>query len=206
MHPVMPFVTEALWAHVSAARSGSVAGLTLPSAPLVVGAAWPSVDPALVDPTVLADFERADSLVAMIRSLRASQGVKPRQQISLHAPASVRDLIATTGGYVEALAGVRTITDISKKPAVASPIAFEGQQVLLSGLTDEIDLPAERARLGKTIETKAKQVAGFEAKLNNAGYVKNAKPELVAETREKLAAATADLAAARAALAALPKK
>ena len=62
---------------------------------------------------------------------------------------------------------------------------------------------AERARLSKVIEAKAKQVSGFQGRLSNEGYVNNAKPELVAETRELLAAAQADLAAAEAALASL---
>ncbi len=204
MHPVMPFVTEALWPHVSSARSGSIVGVELPAAPILAGAAWPSLDPRIIDPGVLADFERADQLVAQIRSLRAAQGVKPRQRIALHAPQPVLDLITRAEGYIEALAGVGEVTSLDDRAAVASPIAFEGAQVLLSGLTDEIDLDAERARLTKTIDAKSTQIKGFEGKLGNAGYVNNAKPELVAETRERLAAAQADLAAARSALAALP--
>ena len=62
---------------------------------------------------------------------------------------------------------------------------------------------AERARLDDVISAKRKQIGGFEGKLANDGYVNNAKPELVQETRDLLAAAQADLAAAEAALAAL---
>ncbi len=206
MHPVMPFVTEALWPHVSGARSGSIAGVELPAASLLAGAAWPVLDPSVIDAGVLADFERADLLVSQIRSLRAAQGVKPRQRISLHAPQPVLDLVARAEGYVEALAGVGAVTPLEERAPVASPIAFEGEQVLLSGLTDEIDLDAERARLTKTIDAKSTQIKGFEGKLGNAGYVDNAKPELVAETRDRLAAAQADLAAAQSALAALPAR
>ncbi len=204
LHPVTPFVTEALWPHVSAARSGSVIGVDLPAAEILAGAAWPEVAIDIVDRSVIADFERADTLVAAIRSIRSSQGVKPKQRISVHAPAEVLELIETAGGYIEALAGVGEVTPVEAKAAVASPIAFEGHQVFLSGLTDEIDLDAERARITKVIDAKSKQISGFEGKLGNAGYVNNAKPELVAETREKLAAAQADLAAAESALAALP--
>jgi valyl-tRNA synthetase len=198
-----PFVTEALWPHVSAARGGSVVGVELPASELLINASWPVVDESIIDQSVIADFERADRLAAQIRSLRAAQGVKPKQRIALHAPVAVLNLITQADGYVEALAGIGEITPSEGRPPVASPIPFEGEQVFLSGLTDEIDLTAERTRIEGVIAAKSKQIAGFEAKLSNAGYIKNAKPELVAETREKLAAATADLEAAQAARAAL---
>ena len=46
-------------------------------------------------------------------------------------------------------------------------------------------------------------IAGFESKLGNPGYIAKAKPELVEETRAKLAEAKADLEAAERALRAL---
>ena len=55
----------------------------------------------------------------------------------------------------------------------------------------------------ETIDGKRKQIAGFKGKLGNEGYVKNAKPEMVEETRLKLIEAEADLAAAEAGMAAL---
>ena len=75
--------------------------------------------------------------------------------------------------------------------------------MLVSGLVDELDLGAERARLEKLIEAKSKQVDGFEKRLSNPGYVNNAKPELVEETRQLLAVAKSDLDAAETAMAAL---
>ena len=80
---------------------------------------------------------------------------------------------------------------------------FEGGQILLSNLLDAVDVEGERDRLRKAIEAKRKQVAGFKGKLGNAGYVNNAKPEMVAETRRMLGVAEADLLAAETGLAAL---
>ena len=88
-------------------------------------------------------------------------------------------------------------------PAGALPLPFEGGQVLLSNLVDAVDVEAERARLEKAVEAKRKQVAGFQAKLGNPGYVNNAPPHLVEETRRMLQAAEADLEAAQSGLAAL---
>ena len=105
---------------------------------------------------------------------------------------------------LQALAGIGSVLPASGDlPAVSSPLAFEGSQVLVSDLVDDLDVGAERERLDKVIAGLTKQIGGFEGKLGNQGYVNNAKPELVQETRDMLAAAQADLAAAQEALSAL---
>ena len=121
----------------------------------------------------------------------------------LHAPAAVIELVAAAGGAVETLAGLETVAAEGDAPAGALPLPFEGGQVLLSNLVDAVDVEAERARLEKAVEAKRKQVAGFQAKLGNPGYVNNAPPHLVEETRRMLQAAEADLEAAQSGLAAL---
>ena len=205
LHPVSPFVTEALWPHVSAVRGGDLHGVALAPSDLCATAAWPTVDPTVVDTTIVDTFERADQLIGAIRNIRSSRGVKPKQLVILHAPEAVRRLIAQSQGMVETLAGVGdvVVSEGAERPPGASPLAFEGSEVLVSGLVDELDVDAERARLQKLIDGKSGQIAGFEKRLANPGYVNNAKPELVAETRELLEVARSDLAAAEAAMAAL---
>ncbi len=204
MHPVCPFITEALWPAVSAARCGDVSGVDTPPSELLALAAWPTVDPGVVDSDAIADFNRADALVGLIRALRSDVNAKPKQRVTLHVSPSVRDLINATDGVVQTLAGVGEVVALgADRPAVASPLAFEGAEVLVSGLVDEVDVGAEQERLTKIIDAKTTQVAGFESRLSNEGYVNNAKPELVAETRQLLVAAQADLAAAKSALASL---
>jgi len=151
---------------------------------------------------VIATFARADDLVARIRAVRGSQNVNPKQQIVLHAPNATRELIAATDGVVEVLAGLGDVVAIDgDRPPVASPITFEGSELLLSGLVDDVDLDAERARLQKVVDGKTKQIAGFKGRLSNDGFLSNAKPDVVEDTRAMLAAAEADLAAATSALA-----
>jgi valyl-tRNA synthetase len=202
MHPVCPFVTETLWPHVGAARCGEVAGLVLPPAELLAGAAWPIVDDSLDDGDAIAAWQRADQLIGSIRTLRGAQSVPPRKQITVHAPAATAELIARTDGVVQVLAGIGELRDIgAERPAIVSPITFEGAEILLSGLVDDIDLDQERERLQKVIDAKTKQIAGFHGRLGNEGFLANAKPEIVDDTRAMLTAAEADLAAASTALA-----
>ncbi|MGI9622131.1 MAG: class I tRNA ligase family protein, partial [Acidimicrobiales bacterium] len=200
MHPVCPFVTETLWPHVSEARSGGVIGVDAPPADLLALAAWPNVDEVAVDPAAIPLFDRANSLVGLVRALRSERDVKPRQRVTLHVTPQVLSLTDSAEGVVETLAGIGAVVPLEERPAVASSLAFEGSEILVSGLVDESDLDAERARLAKIVDAKSKQIGGFETKLANEGYVNNAKPELVQETRDRLAAARADLDAANAAL------
>ena len=210
LHPVCPFVTETLWPHVhrlegfrDADGGAWVAGLTLPLADRCVIAGWPQATDAAFDTEAETAFERVQALVAAIRNLRGERQVSPKRRIDLHVPASLMDLIAQADGVVETLAGLGSIGPDTDAPTGALPLPFEGGRVLVSNLVDEVDLDQERDRLQKTIEAKRKQVAGFQGRLANPGYVNNAKPELVEETRRMLAAAEADLAAAEEGLAAL---
>ena len=201
MHPVMPFVTETLWPSVSAARPGDIAGVDSPPSDLLAAAAWPVVADDVADGDAIATFDRALALIGQIRALRAERNVKPRQEVTLHVPDGMAALVDQTGGVIQTLAGVGDVVPIAEgRPDVASPLAFEGEEAAVSGLVDEADLDAERTRLTKLIESKQKQIAGFQGKLNNEGYVSNAPEAMVQETRDLLAAAEADLAAAQAAL------
>ena len=204
MHPVCPFVTEALWPHVAAARCGEIEGVALPSSEVLAAASWPEISDLAVDQRSVDLFARADKLVGMIRSLRSERDVKPRQQITIHAPSGVLELMESVDGLVQTLCGVGEVKPLSgDTPASASPITFEGATIMCSGLVDQLDVKAELARLHKVVDAKTKQIAGFEGRLNNPGYVNNAKPELVEETRRRLDEARADLAAAETAMASL---
>jgi len=202
LHPVCPFITEALWPHVAEVRTGEVAGLELPANDLLAGARWPVVDTALADASVVAEFERADALVAAIRNVRSEQQVKPRRMITMHIPPALSPLLTAAGGYAESLAGV-ALVEVGDAPAGASPLVFEGKQVALSDMVDAADAGAERDRLTKKAGELEKQIGGLEGRLANKGYVDNAPAHLVEETRAQLAATQADLEATNAALAAL---
>ena len=204
MHPVCPFVTEALWPSVAAAQCGEIQGVSLPHSEVLAGARWPEISVIATDAESTKLFLRADTLIGMVRSLRSDRNVKPRQQITIHAPTSVLELMESVDAMVETLCGIGEVSALGDDvPLSASPLAFEGTTVMCSGLVDELDVEAELARLRKVVDAKAKQVAGFEGRLANPGYVNNAKPEMVAETRRRLEAAKADLKAAETAMASL---
>ncbi len=204
MHPVCPFITEALWPAVSAAKVGNIAGLELPASELAIVATWPVVDASLIDTDAAKTFGRAHELATEIRRLRAARAVKPKQKITVHVDEAIQNLIDAAGGMIETLANVGTVASSSGElPQVSSSIAFEGSQVIVSDLVEEVDLGAEAERLDKVIADLEGNIKNLEGRLSNEGYVNNAKPELVQESRDQLVAANADLEAARTARTAL---
>lgn len=68
---------------------------------------------------------------------------------------------------------------------------------------DVIDIKAETARLEKSAAKTAKDADGLQKRLSNPKFVENAEPEVIDETREKLAALQDDLNRLNAALAQL---
>jgi len=198
MHPVCPFITEALWNHVSEARCGEITGVQIGRSELLASANWPSLNIDLDSSGILSLFDRCSSLISLIRSIRAEQNVKPNQSITLYVPDQIQELLSTTGGLIEILTGVGEVLPITTSHnEVTSPMTFEGSELLIAGLIDTVDLQAQHSRLIKLINEKAKQIEGFENRLSNPGYLNNAKPELIEETRSLLEKARADLAAAQ---------
>jgi len=203
MHPVCPFVTEALWPHVRQATTSPVKGVELPDAELLATALWPKIEIAQdLSASLISDFNSADQLVSLIRSTRAEQKVKPKQSIELYAPGPVSDLLDRVNGYVQILAGIGEVKPILEAPSEGSTvITFEGTEIKISGLNSDIDIGAQKVRLEKLIVDKEKQISGFKGRLSNEGYLSNAKPEIIEETRNMLALAEADLEAAQRSLA-----
>jgi len=199
MHPVMPFVTEALWPWVQGIAGTPVSGVPLEPSAMLARAVWPAVDASLDDEDAIARFSQVQSLVLAIRNVRGERGVEVKRRITLHAPEATSAIVRDGAGVVETLAGLSAVValDPAVRPADAVPVAFEGEEFWLSGLVDAIDSAAERQRLAKTIADRERIAAGYRAKLSNPGYLAKAKPELVEETRTLLTKAEADIAAAR---------
>jgi valyl-tRNA synthetase len=197
LHPICPFVTEALWPHIVA-----------PGEPeLLATSSWPQVAETGDDDEAIETVQRLQALTMAIRNLRGEHKVPPKKRVRLHAPSSTLELIDTGGSIVQTLAGLESVDVTADGVAVGGsiPLAFEGQQLFVSGMSEAVDVKAEQARLGRLCDDKEKAVAHYRAKLDNKAYVKKAPAHLVEETQARLDEAQADLAAARQAVELLEK-
>ena len=198
MHPVMPFITEELWDQL-AAEGAPRAEATL------IGAAWPELPDAFIDPAAEAEIGWLVELVTEIRALRAEMNVPPsaKPPLAFVAPdAATADRIAGHRDLILTLARVSDVGSAEAAPTGAVTFVSGGATGALS-LAGIIDLAAERARLEKEIAAFEDDAAHVNRKLGNPNFVARAAPEVVDEQREKLAEAEAGKARLQAALARL---
>ncbi|MDY6923618.1 MAG: valine--tRNA ligase [Pseudomonadota bacterium] len=198
MHPVMPFITEELWAQL-AADGAPRAEATL------IGTAWPDLPETFIDPAAEAEIGWLVDLVTEIRALRAEMNLAPsaRPPLTFVAPdGATSDRIARHRDLILTLARVSEVATADAAPAGAVTIVSGGATAALS-LAGIIDLAAERARLEKEIAAFDSDIGHVNKKLGNPNFVSRAAPEVVDEQREKLAEAEAGKARLQAALARL---
>lgn len=196
LHPVMPFVTEKLWERLNdVAPARGVAGVTLAPSRLLVRAAWPKVDPNLIDAEAEAAFAGLQRIVVALRQVRTTHKVPPRQKVpcSIAAGAAAIDTIATHRGLIETLANVRVaqVAPDLARPTDAVEALVDGVRLYLHGL---VDPEAERARLRKRLEEVSRNVAALRGRLSNESYLAKAPANLVQQTRDQLAAAEREAA------------
>jgi valyl-tRNA synthetase len=187
LHPVTPFVTEALWTGLTGGES-------------VVVAPWPSVPASLADADAEAEVAALQDLVTEVRRFRSDQGLRPGRRV----PARITGL-GTTGlaaheAEIRALATLDPVGD-GFAPTAGLTAGTVTVQLDLSGV---IDVAAERKRLEKDLAAAQRELAQSQAKLGNEQFVAKAPAEVVAKIRERQAAADSDIARLTAQLAALP--
>jgi valyl-tRNA synthetase len=196
MHPIMPYITEELWAELG--KEGP------PREGLLIGAEWPVLPDAFVDAAAEAEIGWLVDLVTEIRGLKAEMNVAAaKPPLAFVAPdAATAERIARHRDLILTLARVSEVSTADAAPAGAVTFVSGGATAAIS-LAGLIDVAAERARLGKEIAAFDSDIGHFNKKLGNPNFVDRAAPEVVDEQRQKLAEAEAGKAKLTAALARL---
>jgi valyl-tRNA synthetase len=182
LQPMIPFVTDTLWTALTGGES-------------VVVASWPVPEPQRVNPAAEAEIADLQAVVTEVRRFRSDQGVKPSQRVPARLPG------ARAEGAVRALL---RLDEPGPDFAPTASLTTSGGIVVELDLSGTIDAAAERARLGKDLAAAQKELDATTAKLGNESFTGKAPEAVVAKTRNRLAAAQADIARITAALAALP--
>jgi valyl-tRNA synthetase len=179
LHPVMPFVTEALWRSLTGAAGGQES---------LMVAAWPAPDDELRDPQAERRFAVLQGLVTEVNRFRSQNGIAPSARFELTVASDERALLEEQGPLLRSLAGLSdvVVVDALEERHGTSTIVFPaGQaQVELAGL---IDVEAELARLGKELDRVEGDLARVAGKLANASFVERAPADVVARERGKQA-------------------
>ncbi|MBX6363290.1 MAG: valine--tRNA ligase [Gemmatimonadetes bacterium] len=191
LHPVMPFISEALWQRLPS-RPG------VAREPSLVIARWPEPSPEREDPEAEAQLEALMELIGTVRGLRSEYNVPPSAKIEVrvgHASDALRRALAAETRAVQRLAGVREVyaEAADGAPAADGWAGAGAHAVLRSGadvfipLAQVIDLGRERARLEAELERVLGQLRSTESKLANEQFRAKAPADVVAKEVEKAA-------------------
>ncbi len=200
LHPIMPFVTEALWARL--VPSMTKLGLWYdgePTSELLVRDTYPHPRNT-PQPDIEARFEILQRFVVAVRQLRSVSNIKDNVKVEVQVKSlnpSTQPMLEQAQDAVMFLAkldGIGFVDDREKGMAAQFDPDFE----LYIDLGKYIDLKEEVARLDKEIARAEKEAESAAKTLANPNFVNKAPPDKVAFTRDKQAQAEARLEKLRA--------
>jgi valyl-tRNA synthetase len=223
LHPVIPFVTDELWTALTrrdSDQSGSAStgparrrlgaahdpdqspsgAAHDPDQSSVMVAGWPTVDKSYVDDPAEAELAVLQRVVTEVRRFRSDQGLKPGQRVAARLDGLTGAGIAAHESLIRSLARLEPST-VDFTPTAT--LSISGGMTVALDTRGAIDVAAERARLAKDRAAAEKERSGALAKLGNEAFLGKAPETVVAQIRERLAAAEAELVRVEAALAAL---
>jgi valyl-tRNA synthetase len=179
LHPVIPFVTEEIWQRLP--HQG----------PSIMIAPFPVPEPGKLDVEDEAAMTRVMRLVTAIRTLRATYEVdrKRRIDVTVVAPSGPDAAFITKHGpllrHLAGLGEFRVVGAAADEPGtLREPVDGVELRVSMAGL---FDVAAEKARLTKELGKIDDEMGSLRKKLENPQFVERAKPEVVAQARQRIA-------------------
>ncbi|MFP4272055.1 MAG: valine--tRNA ligase [Halothiobacillaceae bacterium] len=205
MHPIMPFITEAIWQRVAPLAGRLPAGKAADGAEATIMLQpFPVADEACLDPEATADIEWLKTFLLGVRRIRAEMDIAPGRPLNIlvsRASERDRDRIGRFGAYLAFLGRIEQIEVLDdESTAPESAIALVEDMKVLIPLAGLIDKEAELARLDKEIGKLEKELAKARGKLANPNFTDKAPAAVVEQERERVeqfAAALAQLQAQR---------
>ena len=187
VHPITPFISEELWQKVA-----PVAGRAGPSVSI---AAYPVSQPERIDEPAEAHVVKLKTLVDACRNLRGEMNVSPATKLPLYVLGD-SEFMKAAGPVLQALAKLNEVRVFDSeadwtKAAAAAPVAVVGEARLC--LFMEVDVAAEKIRLGKEVTRLESEIGKANGKLSNEAFVAKAPPAVIDQERKRVADFEANL-------------
>jgi valyl-tRNA synthetase len=189
LHPFMPFITEELYhALGERAETDSIMISTMPKA-------------GAINEALLVQFEQTKEIIAGIRTIRLEKNIPNKEQLALQV---VGNEALALQSVVEKMANLSAVEIVAEKVAGAGSFMV-GTTEYAVPLGSLIDVEAELKKQQEEIAYLEGFLVSVNKKLSNEKFVANAKPEVVANERKKLADAESKIASLKESIAALSK-
>ncbi len=184
IHPITPFISEELWQKVA-----PVAGKEGPS---VSVAAYPVSQPERIDEAAIAHVVKLKALVDACRNLRGEMNVSPATRLPLFVvaqSAAEGEFLQSSAAVLQALAKLSEVKLFADEAswqaaAQAAPVAVVGEARVC--LHMEVDVAAEKLRLGKEVARLEEQIAKAQVKLSNEAFVAKAPAAVLEQERKRV--------------------
>jgi len=190
LHPFVPFITEGIFQKLNEiAPIRGLKGLAeAKESEALVSAKWPKKLDFFINKDAEEQIELVQTAIRTVRDIRNNRNIPPKELlvVSVKSQQEGAGILNRNAGLIEQLAGVKDFKAgiAIVKPATAAVGIADATEVYVH---DAIDPEAERQRLEKQRDEVEKAKKAVEAKLNNENFVAKAKPQVVAQARDKLA-------------------
>ncbi|HUW98282.1 MAG TPA: valine--tRNA ligase [Acidiferrobacter sp.] len=181
LHPLMPFITEALWQ--------KIAPLCDRAGPTIMLAPYPKSDPSRIDDEAIADMDGLMGLISAVRTIRGEMNIAPslRIPILIEGAENSAALLKTNEPTIIGLTRAASVTVLALgHDAPESAVALVGSWRVLVPLKGLIDKAAELQRLGKEIDKTEREISRAQAKLGRPDFIERAPPAVVQEEHRRL--------------------
>ena len=189
LHPFMPFITEEIWQYI-AERS--------PKEALIISQ-WPKM--TSVNQHLIADFEFAAEVIAGIRTIRKDKNIPFKDTIELKI-VNNENASKYFDAIIMKLGNLSALTYVTEKVEGALTYRVKSNEYFIP-ITGAIDVEAEIKKLEEELKYTQGFLKSVQVKLSNEKFVANAKPEVIANERNKEADALAKIATIEQSLAGL---
>ena len=182
LHPLMPFVTDEIWAQV-APRAG-IDGDT------VMLQRYPAVDSNWQDDDAEAELEWVKKFILGIRQIRGEKDISPGKALPVLLVESADEdrLFAERNSLllrrVGRVASIQALEANEEPPLSAT--ALLGNMRLLVPMAGIMDVDAEKARISKQRERIATDLQRSQGKLSNEKFVNNAPADVVTQEKQRV--------------------
>jgi valyl-tRNA synthetase len=184
-HPLIPFITEELWQTVAPKSGKDLANCPQQSIALQP---YPIAQLEKIDESSEKWVKELKQLIDACRNLRGEMQISPATKVPLIVQGN-EELLKAYTPYLLSLAKLSNVVIDSSgvlidEKATHAPVVIINNHRLL--LEVEVDIAAEKIRLGKEISRLESEIAKANAKLSNQSFVDRAPPEVVAQEKQRL--------------------
>ncbi|MDH3280716.1 MAG: valine--tRNA ligase, partial [Gammaproteobacteria bacterium] len=181
LHPLMPFITEAVWREVAPLAGKTGATLMLEPYPT-------TPDNAQIDHAAVTEMDWVQAVITGVRNIRGENNIQPNKEL----PVILQDTSKTDRQYLrrnhEYLVkfGRLANVNVDGEPVAQAATALVGRMKVLVPMGAFIDKSKEVDRLSRDRAKVEQDRDRVLSKLNNPSFVDKAPPAIVARQRERL--------------------